>query len=137
MAGRSGPCSCSGGGRWFEWLFAVVNLIWKGLFCCAGLGQSSYFLSSFPPVFGVGSATYSKFQCQTDVSVAAGDRVKSIAVTDGVRNYRARCYASAIRPRGVAIPGPRGLGQYKGFVREQLPVTPDNSALSSCLSAIV
>ena len=26
-----------------------------------------------PPGFGVGSTTYSKFQCQTDVSVAAGE----------------------------------------------------------------
>lgn len=48
---------------------------------------------------------------------------------------RARCYASAIKPRRVAIRGPRGLGQDNRFVKRAATRTQD-SALLSCLSAI-
>ena len=48
---------------------------------------------------------------------------------------RARCYSSAIKPCGVAIRGPRGLGRDKGFVKR---AATRNTSLRFvvCMSAI-
>ena len=65
-AGRSVDLAASGRGE-------VVRMAIRGDGIDLEGSVLSALVSFSPPGFGVGSTTYSKFQCQTDVSVAVGE----------------------------------------------------------------